>query len=77
MLNFPTNVTIYLHTAATDLRKGIDGLSGLVRGQFQEDPAGRAGRRRQVRRERGGRNHHGQNRALLRGCGSIGASRFP
>jgi transposase len=40
MLNFPANVTIYLHTEVTDMRKGIDGLSGLVRGQFAEDPTG-------------------------------------
>lgn len=38
MLNFPTSVTIYLHTEPTDLRKGIDGLSGIVRGQFDGDP---------------------------------------
>ena len=38
MLNFPANVTIYLHTEPTDMRKGIDGLSGIVRGQFSGDP---------------------------------------
>jgi transposase len=31
-------VTIYLHTEPTDMRKGIDGLSGIVRGQFAGDP---------------------------------------
>ncbi len=40
MLNFPAGVTIYLHTEPTDMRKGIDGLSGIVRGQFAEDPTG-------------------------------------
>jgi transposase len=40
MLNFPAGVTIYLHTEPTDMRKGIDGLSGIVRGQFGEDPTG-------------------------------------
>jgi transposase len=38
MFNFPANVTIYLHTEPTDMRKGIDGLSGIVRGQFAGDP---------------------------------------
>jgi transposase len=38
MLNFPSGVTIYLHTEPTDMRKGVDGLSGIVRGQFDGDP---------------------------------------
>jgi transposase len=38
MLNIPATTAIYLHTAPTDLRKGFDGLSGLVRGQFGKDP---------------------------------------
>lgn len=38
MLNFPNGIKIYRHTAATDMRKGIDGLGGIVRGQFDEDP---------------------------------------
>ncbi len=38
MLNFPASVPIYLHTEPADLRKGIDGLSGIVRGQFDGDP---------------------------------------
>jgi transposase len=38
MLNVPASVRIYLHTAPTDMRKGIDGLSGLVRGEFGGDP---------------------------------------
>jgi len=38
VLNFPPSIKIYLHTAPTDMRKGIDGLGGIVRGQFEEDP---------------------------------------
>ena len=38
MLNFPANVSIFLHTEPTDMRKGVDGLSGIVRGEFEGDP---------------------------------------
>jgi transposase len=38
MLTLSENITIYLHTEPTDMRKGIDGLSGIVRGQFDGDP---------------------------------------
>ena len=38
MLNVPANIAIYLHTAPTDMRKGIDGLSGIVRSEFSGDP---------------------------------------
>lgn len=38
MLNFPATTKIYLHTEPTDMRKGIDGLSGIVREQFEDDP---------------------------------------
>jgi len=38
MLTVPASVKIYLHMAAVDLRKGIDGLPGIVRGEFAEDP---------------------------------------
>ncbi len=38
MLSIPANTTIYWHTEPTDMRKGIDGLSGIVRGQFDGDP---------------------------------------
>lgn len=38
MLSFPGTLRIYLHTQPADLRKGADGLCGLVRGQFQGDP---------------------------------------
>jgi hypothetical protein len=38
MLNVPSTVAIYVYTRHADLRKGFDGLSGLVRDQFQADP---------------------------------------
>lgn len=38
MLSVPSTVRIYLHTEPTDLRKGADGLCGVVRGQFGGDP---------------------------------------
>lgn len=38
MLSIPASVAIYVHTAPTDLRKGFDGLSGIVRGEFGADP---------------------------------------
>jgi transposase len=38
MLNVPASVAIFLHMAPTDMRKGIDGLSGIVRGEFAGDP---------------------------------------
>jgi transposase len=38
MLSIPSTVTIYLHTQPTDMRKGFDGLSGIVRGQLDGDP---------------------------------------
>ena len=38
MLSVPASVAIFLHTEPTDMRKGIDGLSGIVRGQFGGDP---------------------------------------
>lgn len=38
MLTFAPNLRIYLHTQATDMRKGFDGLSGLVRSVFAADP---------------------------------------
>jgi transposase len=34
MLSIPTGVAIYLYTQPTDMRKGFDGLSGIVREQF-------------------------------------------
>jgi hypothetical protein len=38
MLNVPASVAIYVYTAPADLRKGFDGLSGIVRDKFQADP---------------------------------------
>jgi transposase len=38
MLNVPSTVPIYVYTRHADLRKGFDGLSGIVREEFQADP---------------------------------------
>lgn len=38
MLSLPSELRIYVYTAAADMRKGIDGLSGIVRGQPGGDP---------------------------------------
>jgi transposase len=38
MLNVPSTVAIYVYTRHADLRKGFDGLSGIVREEFQADP---------------------------------------
>jgi transposase len=38
VLTVPASAAIFLHTEPTDLRKGVDGLSGLVRGEFGGDP---------------------------------------
>lgn len=38
MLNLTTQSKIYVYTLAADMRKGIDGLSGIVRGEFAADP---------------------------------------
>ena len=38
MLNVPATVSIFLCTEPTDMRKGFDGLSGIVRGEFGADP---------------------------------------
>ncbi len=38
MLNLPSTVPIFLHARPTDMRKGFDGLSGLVREAFGADP---------------------------------------
>jgi len=39
MWTLSSNLRIYLHTRPTDMRKGFDGLSGLVRTVFGADPA--------------------------------------
>lgn len=38
MLNIPANASIFLHTQPTDMRKGFDGLSGIVRRELGADP---------------------------------------
>jgi transposase len=38
MLTLPPGVRVFVATARVDGRKGIDGLSNLVRSQFAEDP---------------------------------------
>jgi len=38
MLNVPATVSIFLCTQPTDMRKGFDGLSGIVREAFGNDP---------------------------------------
>lgn len=38
MLNLTTDLKIYAYTGVTDMRKGFNGLSGLVRQEFDADP---------------------------------------
>jgi transposase len=38
MISLPHTVRVFLHTPATDLRKGFDALSGLVTTAFAQDP---------------------------------------
>jgi transposase len=38
MLNFSNDIKIYAYTRPTDMRKGFNGLSGIVREEFQFDP---------------------------------------
>jgi transposase len=38
MISLPHLVRVFLHTPATDLRKGFDALSGLVTSAFGQDP---------------------------------------
>ena len=38
MISLPHPVRVFLHTPATDLRKGFDGLSGLVTTAFSQEP---------------------------------------
>ncbi len=38
MLNLSTVVKIYVYLPPTDMRKGFNGLSGIVRGEFDADP---------------------------------------
>lgn len=38
MLSIPANVSIFAFTEPTDMRKGFNGLSSIVRTEFQTDP---------------------------------------
>jgi transposase len=38
MLSLAATLTIFVYTPAADMRKGIDGLSGIVRGELGSDP---------------------------------------
>ncbi len=38
MLNLSTSGKIFVYTAVTDMRKGVNGLSGIVRSEFEADP---------------------------------------
>lgn len=38
MLSIPSTVSIFLYTEPTDMRKGFDGLSGIVRSELAADP---------------------------------------
>jgi transposase len=38
MLSFASDMKIFVYTQVTDMRKGFNGLSGIVRSEFQSDP---------------------------------------
>ena len=38
MLSFASGMKIFVYTQVTDMRKGFNGLSGIVRSEFQSDP---------------------------------------
>lgn len=38
MLNVSSDTKIYAYTPPTDMRKGFNGLSGIIRSEFQADP---------------------------------------
>jgi transposase len=38
MLSIPSTVSIFVYTEPMDMRKGFDGLSGIVRSEFAADP---------------------------------------
>ena len=38
MLNVTSSTRIYVYTSITDMRKGVHGLSGIVRDEFAADP---------------------------------------
>ena len=39
MLSLASGMKIFVYTQAADMRKGFNGLSGIVRSQWQADPA--------------------------------------
>ncbi len=38
MLSLASDIKIYAYTGVTDMRKGFNGLSGMIREEFQSDP---------------------------------------
>lgn len=38
MLSLAAGIKIFVYTPVTDMRKGINGLSGIVRSEFQSEP---------------------------------------
>lgn len=38
IVSFSNRYRYYIYTSACDMRKGYDGLSGMVRGEFKKDP---------------------------------------
>jgi len=38
MLSLANDIKIYVYTGVTDMRKGFNGLSGMVRAEFHSDP---------------------------------------
>ena len=38
MLSLASDIKIYAYTGVTDMRKGFNGLSGMIREEFQADP---------------------------------------
>lgn len=38
MLSFSSDLKIFAYTRATDMRRGVNGLSGIVRSEFDCDP---------------------------------------
>jgi transposase len=38
MLNIASHTRIYAYTKPADMRKGFNGLSGIIRSEFQSDP---------------------------------------
>ncbi len=40
MSNFSNQATIYVCTGVTDMRKSVNGMSGIVEEAFESDPTG-------------------------------------